>query len=326
MTPMSHQYSRSRPLATSAAVVTLLAGVASACQSPDRVPPGEVRGPAASPPSSTVSPGTDTGSGSVRVVTVGDIACEPGVPTTPVQCQDLATADLATSLRPDAVVALGDLQYESGNLEDFSARWSRTWGRFDDIVLPVPGNHEYGTDAAAGYVSYFDTGPYYAHDLGAWRVYLLDSNFDRIDCEQEAAWLTDDLTAHPSTCTAIAMHHPRWSSSTVHGSQEQVDVLWKAAVDGGVDLSLAGHDHDYERFAPLDTDGGLTDTEPAASHFVVGTGGRSFYQVGNPETGSAFAAEDVFGVLELTLDSTSFGWRFVDIQGDVLDQGDRACT
>ena len=43
-------------------------------------------------------------------------------------------------------------------------------------------------------------------------------------------------------------------------------------------MVLSGHDHDYERFAPLDVAG-----RPSAAgvrEFVVGTGGRSHYAIG----------------------------------------------
>lgn len=302
-------------------VLVICAAGAVACQSPAEVSPSDVRGPASGLPS-----GAGAAADAVRVVTVGDIVCESTYETTDDQCQQMATADLASSLHPDAVVALGDLQYQSGELAEFRRSWAPSWGRFDSIIAPVPGNHEYETDAASGYESYFQTGRYYARQIGAWRFYLLDSNCDRVDCTQEAAWLTKDLAAHPTVCSAIAMHHPRWSSSTGHGSQDQVDELWTAAVDGGVDLSLAGHDHDYERFAPIDAAGRVTDDATGATHFVVGTGGRSLYKIGDLQPGSAFATADVFGVLELDLKQRSFNWSFVDVSGDVLDAGDRPCS
>ncbi len=261
---------------------------------------------------------------------MGDIVCPSDMEVSAGQCQQQATAELAGTLAPDAVIALGDLQYESGALEEFQRSWALSWGRFDDIIFPVPGNHEYRTDGAAGYLHYFDTGPYYVREIGDGRLYLLNSNRDQIDCDQEAAWLTEDLAANPNSCAAIAMHHPRWSSSNHHGSQEQVDALWSAAADAGVDVSLAGHDHDYERFAPIDGAGQTVDQGTAGgsgtTHFVVGTGGRSLYEIGEPRPGSAFATDEAFGVLALTLSSKSFGWRFVNVDGDTLDSGERACN
>ena len=121
------------------------------------------------------------------------------------------------------------------------------------------------------------------------------------------------------------MHHPRWSSGDEHGSQAQVDQLWETAVDGGVDLSLAAHDHDSERFAPLDAAGNVTDPASGTTHFVVGTGGRSSYGIGTLEPGSTVTVDGLFGVLELTLDPEAFSWQFVDVGDRVLDSGTTSC-
>ncbi len=311
---------RGRAAATAAGFIAL-AVVAFGCSAPSNSPAPDSRGPESGLPPSVSAPDT-----TVEVVTVGDIVCAADVDVTETECQQMATADLASSLSPDAVIALGDLQYESGQFDEFQRNWAPGWGRFDDIIAPVPGNHEYQTDGADGYLRYFDTEPYYVRQLGAWRFYLLDSNCDQIDCAQEASWLAADLAANPSACAAIAMHHPRWSSGVEHGSQDQVDELWAAAVDGGVDLSLAGHDHAYERFAPMDAAGNLAERGAGTTHFVVGTGGRSQYDIGDPEPGSEFSADGVFGVLDLTLSPKAFEWRFVDVDGETLDAGAQNCS
>ncbi|WP_460811608.1 metallophosphoesterase family protein [Nocardioides salsibiostraticola] len=307
------------PRRTTALLVAVALTVAG-CSTPADTPTDEIRGPEAGLPSTTAGP-----EATVDVVAVGDIVCSSDLEVTDTECQQQATADLASSLDPDAVVALGDLQYTEGLYDEFLKSWAPSWGQFDDIIAPVPGNHEYETEGAAGYARYFDTGPYYVREIGAWRFYLLDSNCDQIDCDEEARWLADDLAANPTTCTAIAMHHPRWSSGVEHGSQEQVDGLWRAAVEGGVDLSLAAHEHDYERFAPIDADGNVTDPESGTTHFVVGTGGRSQYSIGDLQPGSEFAADQVFGVLDLKLRPDAFEWRFLDVDGEVLDKGGLDC-
>ena len=312
---------RTKPRPHAAAWFVGLALVAAGCSSPAQTPEGDVRGPETGLPSSTAM--SDE---TVTVVTVGDIVCASDGEVTDTECQQQATADLASSLQPDAVVALGDLQYESGSLDEFERSWAPGWGRFDDIIAPVPGNHEYQTEGAADYIRYFDTGPYYARQIGAWRFYLLNSNCEQIDCVEEAQWLADDLAANPTTCTAIAMHHPRWSSAA-HGNQDQVDVLWAAAAEGGVDLSLSAHDHDYERFAPIDAAGEVTGPSQGTTHFVVGTGGRSLYEFRDERRpGSEAAVAGSFGVLDLILRPDAFEWRFVDLAGETLDKGGQDCV
>jgi hypothetical protein len=264
--------------------------------------------------------------GAVSGVAVGDIVCESGDERSPDTCRHEDTADLAAQLDPAFVLALGDLQYVSGALDEFDASWGPTWGRFDPILVPVRGNHEYQTPDAWGYQTYFGLGPYYSKQIGTWQVYLLDSDCDHVDCDRQAAWLTEQLARTTAPCTAVAMHHPRVSSGQ-HGNTDMVQPLWQAAVEGGVDIALMGHDHDYERFARLGVDGApvADPSAPGTREFVVGTGGRSLRPVEERRPGSEYAQAQQFGVLDLTLDEGEYSWRFVGLDGSVMDEGRDTC-
>src|SRR4051794_3177633 len=89
------------------------------------------------------------------VVAVGDMACRPGLRRTAEICHQRAVGRLAESLRPDAFLALGDLQYEHGELFAFRGSYARAFGPLDPVARPVPGNHEYETPGARGYRAYF---------------------------------------------------------------------------------------------------------------------------------------------------------------------------
>jgi acid phosphatase type 7 len=262
--------------------------------------------------------------GGTTVVAAGDIQCPPGEKVTPTTCQSARTASLITAIGPTNVIALGDLQYGSGKLADFQSEFTKTWGQFDSIMKTTPGNHEYVTPHAAGYSEYFsDPAPeYYAWQVAGWRIYLLDSECDQIDCAAEARWLAADLTAHPTKCSAIAMHFPRFSSGP-HHSQLSVKPLWDVAYAHQVDLALAGHDHDYERFAPLDPAG--QDDPMGVREFVVGTGGKSFYGKHGTVPGSQYFQSTHFGVLQLSLAKEGFDWSFIDTDGRSLDSGSTPC-
>src|SRR5262245_2405919 len=90
----------------------------------------------------------------------GDIACSPNDPSyngglgTAAECRMKDTSDLLVGAGYDAVVLLGDDQYESGAFADFLASYDPTWGRVKAITRPAPGNHEYNTPGAAGYYQY----------------------------------------------------------------------------------------------------------------------------------------------------------------------------
>ncbi len=262
----------------------------------------------------------------VRVAAAGDVACSPGSKVTARTCRQGATARLVRALAPSTVLALGDLQYDAGRFAAFRGSYKPTWGTFKAKTKPVPGNHEYYTAGAAGYHRYFrkKSPGYRAVNLGTWRVYLLNGNCGAIDCAAQRTWLDEDLTAHPRSCSALVMHFPRYSSGAEHGSDASMSPFWRIGLAHGVDLALAGHEHDYERFAPMDASGHVRPRRGISS-FVVGTGGRSLYAKGTTAPGSRYFRNDKFGVLLLSLGDGAFSWKFKPISGGVRDAGSRVC-
>ena len=275
----------------------------------------------------------------VTVVAAGDIACDPLSASfgdgggTAEACHMAATSDRILAIGPDAVLALGDNQYEYGTLDAYRASYHESWGRFVDITYPVPGNHEYYSAGAAGYYAYFGSRAgdpsegWYSFELGAWHIVALNSNCGAIGgCDAgspQESWLRDDLAASSTTCTLAFMHHPRFSSA-VHGDASSVEPLWQVLYDDGAELTLAGHDHTYERFAPM-TPAGDADPSTVIRSFVVGSGGKNHYDIGTPRAHSEFQDDRSYGVLKLELDAGGYRWAFVDETGATLDAGSGAC-
>jgi hypothetical protein len=156
---------------------------------------------------------------------------------------------------------------------------------------------------------------------------VLNSNCDAVDCSAQSAqldWLRADLAAHPTPCTLAYWHHPRFSSGLTGGTGS-VARFWEALYEGGADLVLNGHDHDYERFAPQAPDGRL-DPRVGLREFVVGTGGRSHTRLTHDEANSEVRDSSAYGVLALSLAPTGYAWQFVPEPGDDLsDAGATAC-
>jgi hypothetical protein len=246
---------------------------------------------------------------------------------------DEQTATLLDAL-PGTIAALGDLAYPDGTASDFSNCYGPSWGRHHSRTRPVPGNHEYRQPGAAPYFAYFGAAAgdpargYYSYALGSWHVVALNSNCDEIGgCGRDSPqgrWLAQDLAENAGFCTLAYWHHPRFSSSRNHGSDPVTRDLWALLMEHGADLVLAGHDHDYERFAPQDAEGRA---HPAGIRsFVVGTGGRSHYGFGTPEPQSEVRNGDTHGVLELTLRPLTYDWRFVPVAGQTFsDSGSGSC-
>ena len=95
-----------------------------------------------------------------KIAAVGDAVCAPGSAVTATTCHHRAVSDLVVGDPSiQAFLGLGDLQDEVGALSAFQSEYDSSFGRFDSITYPAPGNHEYGTPGAAGYYAYFARGP-----------------------------------------------------------------------------------------------------------------------------------------------------------------------
>jgi hypothetical protein len=275
------------------------------------------------------------------VVAVGDIAQPPSGS----HSEQSATAALAQTFHPNAVLVLGDNQYNDGAYSEYTGSYDLSWGQdFNSMVHPVPGNHEYSTSGAAGYFQYFGgkgvttnpPGGYYSFNVGSWHIVALNSNCsdsqgcsDAIDggaTSAEITWLKSDLAANPEPCVLATWHHPLFSDGWTLGTagvDGGIAQLWSALYGAHADVVLNGHDHLYERYTQEDPSGAATTS--GIREFVVGTGGEGLNGLtANPSTLQASDSKD-FGVLVLTLHATSYSWKFVTTGHATVDSGTTTC-
>jgi hypothetical protein len=263
-----------------------------------------------SPPPPPVDP--------VTVAVAGDVACRPGALVTSTACQQQAVGDLIRANNPDKVIVPGDVQYERGELANYPS-YDAAFGSFKADTLAVPGNHDWLDAGAGGFGSYFDTSsPYwFSTDLGAWHVVMLDSNCRKIGgCGQktpQGQWLKADLAADNHACTLAVWHHPKFNAGE-HSGVSSMNWAWRALVSDGAELVFNGHDHNYQRWAPVD---GLRE-------FVIGTGGKSLYSgdLSEAEVGIG----DSFGAGFFTLTDAGYSFEFKNLNEQVLDSGSGVCT
>jgi len=275
-----------------------------------------------------------------KIAAAGDIACDPetdsfnGGRGDGLECRQRATSDLLVGAGYRAVLGLGDLQYGDGEYSQFSASYDPSWGRVRAITRPAPGNHEYKTAGAAGYYRYFGAAAgdpkkgYYSFDLGGWHLIALNSNCSAVGgCgvgSTQERWLRADLAAHASaSCTLAYWHHPRFSSGE-HGGDSEYGPFWRALYDANADLVLAGHDHNYERFAPQSPSGAL-DLNRGIRQFVSGAGGKNVRTFPTVRPNSEARDASSLGILELTLGSGEYSWRFRPAVGSFTDSGTGSC-
>ena len=267
------------------------------------------------------------------VAAVGDAACAPSGAVTATTCRQAQVSDrILADPNASQLLALGDLQYETGALTDFQSSYDATYGRLKSITHPAIGNHEYGTSGGAGYFAYFGTAAgdpakgYYSYDIGtAWHVVVLNSNCGTVSCAAGSAqeqWLRADLAASGRPCTMAVWHHPRFTSGTGHTNDPAVAPFWDALQAAGADVVLNGHVHDYERFAPQLPD--QTPSPKGIQEFVVGTGGKSMYEFAAAQPNSRVRLL-AFGYLDLVLGDKGWSWQFIDEAGATRDAGSAAC-
>ena len=284
------------------------------------------------------------------VAAAGDIACAPPATRTSSACHQQDTANLVAAGGYDAVLPLGDQQYECAELSALQTVYDPTWGRFKSISHPATGDNEYTaggtgctTPGASGHFTYFGglASPdqpgctsacpgYYSYDLGTWHVVVLNT-----ECSQpgvggcgatsaQGKWLAADLAAHPAQCTLAYWHKPQWTDAG--GVSTTSSYFVQALYNAGAEVILAGHNHYYERFAPQ-TPSGTVDTANGVRQFIVGTGGRSLHALSATSPPNVEVRNNTtYGILKLTLRQGSYTWSFVPEAGKTFtDSGTQSC-
>jgi hypothetical protein len=308
-----------------------------------------------------------------HIAAVGDMVCHRGTKEGPVRdierygiCDAMAVSQLVVDGDYEKFLALGDLQYLRGNIERYRAYYDESFGRVKAITMPVAGNHEYYTRTdgmwGAGYYTYFGQQAhppfgYYSTDIGAWHVVILNSQLckekswlPRVDyvhglpgdgCrpgDPQYEWLVQDLRDHPNSeyrCTLAAFHHPlyKWTEWPKRPTDRVQAPLWRLLRAASVDVVLNGHQHNYQRFEPMNARGEPSDKGMA--EFIVGTGGDTYGPFpagdtwdGEPKPAGLVAYEGkTYGILDLALEPTSYSWEFVTAEGHPVfeDTGTAQC-
>ncbi len=291
----------------------------------------------------------------------GDIACDPAAPAynngngTATDCKAMSTVSLLTGI--DAVLPIGDDQYNCGGLSAFEQSYGPSWGVKKSITYPVPGDKDYatsgGTDcpntAGLGYQQYFGgsggalgspvpsavntdaSTAYYSYNLGAWHIIALNTapcalgtpSFCAAGSAQDQ-WLQNDLAHSTAACTLAYYQNPRFTS-TPGGGDATYQQIWNDLYNGGVTVALNGDSHWYERFAPMNAAGAVDNTY-GVREFVVGTGGAPLDTPSTELPASQVLNNTTHGIIKLTLHNGSYDWQFInDGESNFTDSGSSQC-
>jgi Bacterial Ig domain/Calcineurin-like phosphoesterase len=249
----------------------------------------------------------------------------------------VAVEDMIANWNPNMFLYLGDV-YNDGTSTEFY-NWYGSGNdhlsRFRSITNPTVGNHEYQHTGgqqydAPGYFDYWDNvDHYYSFGAAGWHIISLDSTtqFNQTSVTSpQYLWLQDDLANNSAACTIVYFHHPLFNV----GSEEdatRMSAIWALLAQHGVDIVLTGHDHDYQRWQPLNGQGELDPN--GITEFVVGTAGHGIQDILDTDPRLAIGYDTppaTFGALRMELNQDGAAFQFMNTEGHVLDSGSIGCN
>jgi hypothetical protein len=296
---------------------------------------------------------TDPLTGDPVITAVGDLACgtdDPnyngGAGTASFCAEQRVSNQMLTDTSVDAFLGLGDFQYSCGLTTDWAASYTPTWGRFNSIIDPVAGNHEYQTGrdpygvicpstnkTALNYFNYFgaaaspSTAGHYSFNLGSWHLIALNANCAMPasqGCSASSAqtqWLQQDLLFNTQPCTLAFWHQPYIQGNTA-GLQTVYQPWWNLLYAAEADVVLNGHIHNYQRFGLLNPSG---QADPLGiREVIVGTGGESLASLSTAIPSPEFRLK-TFGYLRMVLHPTGYDGQFYDSTGVLKDSFSGTC-
>jgi hypothetical protein len=241
--------------------------------------------------------------------------------------------NLISSINPNLFLYLGDV-YEKGSSTEFT-NWygldGSNFGLFRSITDPTVGNHEYTSEPTArGYFNYWDNIPnYYSFDADGWHFVSLNSNFSFIGVNGKSAqylWLASDLAAHANACTIVYYHHPLFNIGP-EGETKAMAEIWALMAKDGVSIVLNGHDHDYQRWVPLDGNGQPSPT--GITEFVAGGAGHGLQKFNKSDDRVAYSNDanpTAFGVLKFILHPSGVDFSYINDSKATIDSGTIPCA
>lgn len=234
----------------------------------------------------------------------------------------------------EAVLLAGDTDNsKKTDLDSFRRLYSGAWGRLIPKIRPAPGNHEsYAAPPFSGYKVFWGTAAHapemrYSFDLDGWHIISLDSiaAFDEgAAAAAQLDWLKKDLAANPGKPVLAFWHYPHFSRFK-HGGESRMKPLWAALYDHGPALVMNGHNHAYERYAPMDPKGDPAPETKGIRQFVICPGGakptkQESKRAKGPLPEKSNANAQHVGFFDLRSDG-SYRFTVKSVGGEVVDSG-----
>ncbi len=241
---------------------------------------------------------------------------------------ETGVTNMIASWQPNLFLYLGDV-YEKGTDTEFLNWYGQSggafYGQFDPITDPTVGNHEYTGGQAPGYFDYWKKPPdyYSVNTPSGWHLVSLNSNLDGSTSSAQYKWLASDLKKNTQPCTLVYFHHPLFNIGP-EPVPARFNAIWPLLAGDGVDIVLNGHDHDYQRWVPMNGSG--TPDPKGPTEFVVGTGGHSLQSFIKTDPRVAYSLSGSFGALQVDLNPGGASYQYQTVSGGTVDSGGITCN
>jgi len=213
----------------------------------------------------------------------------------------------------DSVLLLGDNFYPTGNVERlgkpyFTDMYPTLLQRHVQFIVAM-GNHDTLMGHQAEQVTFFKIpGYYYMVHKPEIDFFVLNTNsFARDNVQQQ--WLKRALSESKAPWKIVMGHNPIYSSGEHGFNQGLHETLEPLLVQQKVDLYLAGHDHEYERFKPIQ----------GVQYIVSGGGGAYLRNFKTPLMPQSLIHLKTHHFLDFELRGNTIQLQVIDKTGQVID-------
>jgi acid phosphatase len=173
------------------------------------------------------------------------------------------------------------------------------------------GNHDIRTangEPQVKYPGFNMAGRYYTYTQQNCQFFVLETN-TKVDWKTQLAWLEQQLAASQSPVKIVYGHHPIYSSGYYGTDPEMINRLAPLFKRYGVQLYINGHEHHYERTAPIN----------GTTYLVTGHGGAYLRPVGKSKFTEFAISRHGFSLVEVCKNTIVI--QGIDKTGQVFDRG-----
>ncbi|MEK6644330.1 MAG: metallophosphoesterase [Planctomycetota bacterium] len=250
-------------------------------------------------------------------------------------------AQLMVAAKPDLIIHTGDLIYPSGKMEDYPTNFFEPYAELIRRIpfMPSLGNHDCATEHGAALIKTFElprNGPpglelerNYWFDYGDARFVAIDSNPPEeegsITNQQRqdvvAPWLRKVLSESTARWKFVYYHHPFYTGSEhpESGGEHMKTAFLKVYDECGVDMVFCGHNHLYERTAPMREDQPVADGKGTV-YVTTGAGGANRYKESEKPPSYIRAYNDAkFSFTQIDLSPGKLELRQIGEDGKAID-------